>query len=81
MTPIGVFVRVPGTLRITEINSDIRGHCEGLALGHLQSAIPDPRAAQRRREFTNMPSQCSDLHRGVFAGHLDERRKTRMTFH
>jgi hypothetical protein len=37
---------MPGTLRITEINFHIRGHCKGLVLGHLQSAIPGQRAAQ-----------------------------------
>src|SRR4029077_4101970 len=45
---IGVFVRaaLPRTLRIAEVDLDVRGYREGLVLGHLQSAIPRQRASQ-----------------------------------
>jgi hypothetical protein len=88
LTP-GVFVRLGdrGSARIigsrltnTQMSID-QGEAEGLVLGHLQSAIPGQRAAQRRWEFTSMPGQCRDHHRRVFAGHFEQRCKTRMPLH
>src|SRR5271154_2348278 len=80
---IGVFVAaaLPGTLWIAEVDLHIRGHRKLLVLGHLQSAIPGQGATQRRWEFTCMSDQCSGYHRRVFAGHFEQRCKTRMTLH
>ncbi len=46
--PVRVFVpaALPGAMRITEVDFHIRGHREGLVLGHLQPAIPRQRAPQ-----------------------------------
>ena len=45
---VRVFVRaaLPRAVRITEVDFYIRGHREGLVLGHLQPAIPRQRAPQ-----------------------------------
>src|SRR5277367_1091341 len=81
--PVGVFVcaALPGTVGITEVDLHIRGHTEGLVLGHLVSPIPRQRSAQRRGEFTNVPAQCGDDHRRLFTGYLDQRCEARMPFH
>jgi hypothetical protein len=68
-------------MRITEINFHIRGHREGFVFGHLQSSVPGQRAPQCRWQLTNLPGKGGDDGRRIFAGHLDERGKTRMTFH
>ena len=79
--PVCVFVAaaLPRALWITEVDFHIRGHREGLVLGHLQPAVPGQRSPQVCWELPNVPG---GHHSGsVFAGHLDERGKTRMTFH
>jgi hypothetical protein len=38
-------------MRITEVHFHIRGHREGLVLGHLQPAVPRQRAPQGRWEL------------------------------
>ena len=81
--PVRVFVRasLPKALRITEVHFHIRGHREALVLGHLQPTVPGQRAPQCRREFPNVSAQRGHDSSRVFAAHLDERGKTRMTFH
>jgi hypothetical protein len=70
---------LPGPLRIAEIDLHIRGYREVFVFGHLQSAVPGQRAFQRSGEFTNVLTQ-SRYHRfGLFAGHLDQHGKARMT--
>jgi hypothetical protein len=68
-------------MRITEVHLHIRGHRESLVLGHLQPPVPRQRAPQGRWEFPNLPASGGHDSRCVFTGHLDERGKTRMTFH
>ena len=68
-------------MRITEVDFHIRSHREVLVFGHLQSSIPGQRTPKGRGEFANLPAQCGDDHSRVFAGHLYQRGKTRMTFH
>ena len=80
---VGVFVAaaLPGALGIAEVHFHIRGHCEVLVLGHLQSAIPGQRPSQRCWKFLNVLAQRGHNRGGVFAGHLDQGDKTRMAFH
>src|SRR5271168_4135088 len=80
---VGVFVRssLPGAVRIAEVDFHIRGYREGFVFGHLQPTIPGQRASQRCWEFTNLPAQSGDDRSCVFARHLDQGRKTRMSFH
>jgi hypothetical protein len=54
---------------------------EGLVLGHLQSAIPRQRASQSGGKLTNVPAQCRNDNFRVFARHLDQHGKARMTFY
>ena len=68
-------------MRIAEVNLHIGGHGELLVLRHLQPAIPSQRAPQRCREPANLPAQCGDDRRGVFAAYLDQGGKTRMSLH
>jgi hypothetical protein len=81
--PGRVFVRaaLPRAPRITEVHFHIRGHRESFVFGHLQPTVPGRRAPQCRREFPNVPAQGDDDRHRVFAGHFDQRSKTRMTFH
>jgi len=71
----------PGTLRIAEVDFDIRAHREGLVFGRLVPPIPGQRAPQDRGEFNHMLTQRGDDGRCVLAGHFDEHGKTRMSFH
>src|SRR5262249_4570516 len=80
---VRTFVRatLPGTLRIAKINLHIRRHCKLLVLGHLQSAIPGQRAAQRRRKFTDMLTQGSNHRFRFFARYFDQHEKAGMPLH
>src|SRR5271168_2578564 len=80
---VGVFVRssLPGAVRITEINFHIRGYREGFVFSHLQPAIPRQRAPQRCGQPANLPAQRGDDRSCVFAAHLDQSSKTRMSLH
>src|SRR5258708_1055989 len=49
--------------------------------GHFQPAIPRQRAPQGCGEPANLPAQCGDDRSRVFAPHLDQGSKTRMSFH
>lgn len=66
---------LPGTVGITEVDFHVGSHRKGLVFCHLQPSVPRQRAPQGSWEFGNLPTQCSDDHRGVFAGHLYERGK------
>ena len=58
------------TLRITEVDLNIRRYREVFVLGHLQPSIPGQRAFQGSGEFANMLTQCGNDHFRVLAGHL-----------
>jgi len=81
--PICVFVgaALPRALRITQVDLHIGGHRKTFMLGHLQPAIPRQRTPQRCRESTNVPGQRGNDSRRVFAGHFDQRNKTRRTLY
>ena len=69
----------PGTLRIAEVDLHLRGYRKVFVFGHLQSAVPGQRASQRSGEFTNLLTQSRHHRLGLFAGHLDQHGKARMT--
>jgi hypothetical protein len=50
-------------------------------VSHFQSAIPRQRSPQGCWKPANLSAQCGDDRSGVFAAHLDQGRKTRMSFH
>jgi hypothetical protein len=52
---------------------------ENSTLGKGQTELPEK--SQGCGQFTNMPAQRGDDGRCIFAGHLDQDGKTRMSFH
>src|SRR5580698_10555709 len=80
---VGVFVRssLPGAVRITEVNFHIRGYREGFVFGSFQSTTPGQRPPQGCWQPANLPAQRGDNRSRVFASHLDQGSKTRMSFH
>jgi hypothetical protein len=72
---------VARAVRVTEVDLHIRGHREGLVLGHLLPAIPCQRSPQGCWKPANLPAQGSDNSSHVFASHLGQGSKTRMPLH
>jgi hypothetical protein len=68
-------------LRIAEVDLHIRGYGESLVLGHLQPAISRQRASQGSGEFANLLTPGGNDNFRVFAWHLDQQGKARMTFY
>jgi hypothetical protein len=72
---------LPGTLRITEVDFHIRGHCKVLVFGHLQSPVPGQRASQGSGKFTNVFTQWPHNLRRIPTGYLNQHDKARTAFH
>jgi hypothetical protein len=79
--PVGVFVgaALPGAMRIAEVDFHMGSHREGSCVWPSLGRGPKSTSAVVLLG-ANMPSQCGDDHRRIFAGHLYQRGSARMTF-
>jgi len=72
---------LPRALRIAEVDFHFRVYRESFVLGHFQPAIPGQRAPQSCEQLANVLAQRGDHGGRIFAGHLDQHGKSRMTFY
>src|ERR1700730_13479253 len=78
---VRVFVRaaLPRALRIAEVNFHFRVYRETFVLGHFQPAIPGQRTSQSCGQLANVLAESGDHGSCVFAGHLEQYDKSRMS--
>jgi hypothetical protein len=70
-----------GSLDIAKLTMDVRRSCAALGIEPTVAINSVGDLLGLLNAIDSKRGQCSDHNRRVFAGHPDERRKTRMPFH
>jgi hypothetical protein len=73
-----VAATLPGTVRITEINTDVDGEGKTFVVRHFFTPVPGQRLVELLRQLASVVDQGINDGFGVFAGNLHQHHITRM---